>query len=89
MTQQAPDPDELEEGSDDYFCPSVPGVGPHKYQPATDILGSGIYLFCEQCGETMHIDGTGLPPGSLPQPGSAPPTQTSISGVTPKPFGLP
>lgn len=92
------DPLDPEEGADDSpYCESVPGLEPHNFQAVTDLFGSGIWLYCTQCGDHYQIDGTaagssaGLTPGQLPLPthtgtGSAPPQNSPPPN---KPSGFP
>jgi hypothetical protein len=65
------------------WCAAMPGVQPHNYQPVVDLVGgTGIWLYCNQCGDVALIDGTAAPKGS-PSTG-APPT-SAPSGQRPFP----
>lgn len=66
------------------YCPSVPGIAPHNYQAVIDVIaGTGVWLWCNQCGDYMNVDGTAMPvPVQMPQTGSASP-----NAATPSPRG--
>lgn len=69
---------------DDPYCPAAnPGPGPHEYAPVIDILaGTGIWLFCRQCGDTFNVDGTAVQPqAGSPQTGAPAPTAPPPAGA--------
>lgn len=85
MSLDALDPEaDLDEEEHDYpYCPAVPGVVPHNFQAIQDLAGSGVWLWCTQCGEYLPIEGTGLPQnGQQPAPPPTNPPQQS-SGSSP------
>lgn len=61
------------------YCEARPGMEPHNYQPVVDfVIGTGIWLFCTQCGEFFNLDGTASPSlGAPPSPAPSPVASTS------------
>ena len=67
------------------YCESMPGLQPHNYQPVIDLArGSGVYLYCNQCGDAMLIDGTGPDPNAAPaQPAATPSAGSNSPSASP------
>ena len=92
MGTDALDP-EAEDGACEHdFCPTLNGLGPHNYQPVLDPFGgTGLWMYCNQCGDTFNVDGTASTPlgggahGSLSAPTSHPGSLGPLS--SPKPSG--
>lgn len=77
------DEDEGGAPTDYPYCLARPGLEPHEYQPLVDLFGgTGIWLFCSQCGDHFNIDGTA--PGT-PAAAPPPPQPGSTSVPTPVP----
>ena len=74
----------FEPADDMPYCPAAPGMGPHNFQPVLDIVsGSGIWLYCNQCGEHVKIEGTAIvPPGA-----ASPAVQPGGNAAVPAPSG--
>jgi len=43
----------------DPFCDALPGMSPHNFVSVVDVLGgTGIWLYCTQCGDYAYVDGS-------------------------------
>lgn len=75
------DPDAIGDTEDPY-CEAMPGLAPHNYQPIIDVIaGTGIYMYCTQCGDWYRIDGSEVQQQAPTQAPAPAPTTSRPTGI--------